>query len=263
MITDPNHDSLHILLIGSEAKTKQKQNKINISIHPPPLPLPIPIEDPEDICGTCEKEIRDDDPAILCEHCGKWIHTKCDNVSKKQYSEYQNDEDKIYECRNCRKCTVCEKAIPISQNPLECTLCYKRVHTKCNKFDKKDYNYFQKDEAPDFFCLKCLTETLPLQTLDNNHFDLAIKAINTPDEFNANDIQLTKSQKDMIKKINHAIGTGIDPDYYDEDTINPVDCKYYTIDEHNGKKFNSSKHFALLHLNIHSLEFHIDKLRTA
>ena len=224
-------------------------------------PSPFPIEDHENLCGTCLKEVHDQDPAILCEHCGKWIHTKCDKITKKQYSEYQNDENKMYECRNCRKCAVCEKTKPINQHPLECVLCYKRVHTKCNKFDKKDYDYFQKDETPDFYCIKCL-QALPLQNLDNNHFDLAIKAIDCPDEFNANDIQLSQSQKEMIKKINQAISTGLCNDD-DDDDINPVDCKYYTIDEHNNKKFNSIKHFSLLHLNIHSLEFHIEELRTA
>ena len=139
----------------------------------------------------------------------------------------------------------------------------KRVHTKCNKFDKKDYDYFQKDEAPDFYCTKCLSQELPLQNLDNNHFELAIKAINTPDEFSLNDIHLSQGQKDIIQKINQAIYTGINLNYDDDDYINPVDCKYYTIDEHNNKKFNSIKHFSLLHLNIHSLEFHIEELRTA
>ena len=75
-------------------------------------------------------------------------------------------------------------------------------------------------------------------------------------------IQLTQSQKDMIDKINTSLGKDIRYDYVDEDT-DPIDCKYYSVNEHNNKKFNSNKHFSLLHLNIHSLQFHIEELRIA
>ena len=68
----------------------------------------------------------------------------------------------------------------------------------------------------------------------------------------------------MIKEINKAIDRGFDLDDDSPDTeneINPIDCKYYTINQLNDKKLNSVKHFSILHLNIHSLEFHIEELR--
>ena len=131
----------------------------------------------------------------------------------------------------------------------------------CNKFDKKDSNYYTKDDSPDFYCIKCLNSALPLQNLDNNRFQLVVNAINCPDEYDTYDIQLSQSQKDMIKKLNVAIGSGMSIDHDDED-INPINCKYYTIEEHNKKKFDSTKHFSILHLNIHSLEFHIEDLQS-
>ena len=175
-----------------------------------------------------------------------------------------NDEEDIlkYECRNCRKCNVCAKVIPISQDPLECSLCDKRVHTSCNKFDKNDYNYYQNNNSPEFFCLECLKTALPLQSLDNNHFQLAIKAINCPDEYDADEIQLSHTQKEMIKKLNTAIASGIDLESEDDD-IRPINCKYYTTEQFSKKKFGSTKHLSILHLNIHSLEFHIEDLRTS
>ena len=66
----------------------------------------------------------------------------------------------------------------------------------------------------------------------------------------------------MIDKINRSIGTESKYDYDDENP-DPIDCKYYSVDEHNNKKFNSYKHFSVLHLNIHSLQFHIEELRIA
>ena len=40
-----------------------------------------------------------------------------------------------------------------------------------------------------------------------------------------------------------------------------IDCKYYTIDTFNNQKFKKRTFFSILHLNIHSVAFHIDELR--
>ena len=72
----------------------------------------------------------------------------------------------------------------------------------------------------------------------------------------------------MTKKINIEIGNGFDlqddnTDTDNEDVLNPIDCKYYTIDQLNKQKFNYIKYFSILHLNIHSLELHIEELNSA
>ena len=130
------------------------------------------------------------------------------------------------------------------------------------------HNTFQTNENIQFYCIKCLAETLPLQYLDNNQFDFATKGIDYPDEVNIDEIILSTSQLDMIRKINDAISKGFDvtddkTDNDNESEVHPIDCKYYTTDQFNNQKFNSNKHFSLLHLNIHSLEFHIEELRIA
>ena len=40
-----------------------------------------------------------------------------------------------------------------------------------------------------------------------------------------------------------------------------IDCKYYNMNEFSDAKFNDSKSFSILHLNIHSIQFHIEDLR--
>ena len=42
---------------------------------------------------------------------------------------------------------------------------------------------------------------------------------------------------------------------------NPLTCNYYDIDEFTKCKFNSSKTFSIMHLNIHSIQLHIDELK--
>ena len=96
---------------------------------------------------------------------------------------------------------------------------------------------------------------MPFLNLDNNQFNLTTKGIDYPDEVNIDEIFLSTTQLNMMQKINKAIDNSFNfnDDKVDLDTenkINPIDCKYYTINQ-----------FSILHLNIHSLEFHMEELR--
>ena len=48
----------------------------------------------------------------------------------------------------------------------------------------------------------------------------------------------------------------------DNDLISPINCNYFDDEEFNNAKFNSSKSFSVFHYNIHSIQKHIDSLRT-
>ena len=50
-----------------------------------------------------------------------------------------------------------------------------------------------------------------------------------------------------------------DDNYSDDDDF--IDCKYYSIPEFDSQKFHPDKTFSILHLNIASVELHIDDLR--
>ena len=61
----------------------------------------------------------------------------------------------------------------------------------------------------------------------------------------------------------------MDDDYDDDDNVNPdgdlvspINCNYYDYEEFSNSKFDSSKSFSVLHLNIHSIQKHIESLRT-
>ena len=104
--------------------------------------------------------------------------------------------------------------------------------------------------------------------LDNNQFDLTTKGIDYPDEVNnlttkgidypnevnIDNIFLSTTQLNMMQKINKAIeySFNFNDDKVDLDTeteINPIDCKYYTINQFNDKHLNSTKHSSIIHLN--------------
>ena len=231
-----------------------------------PLSHPHPDHEHEDLCGICQNIVKDNDKAIECNKCHKWIHIKCNKITAKQYRQFQENPNEIFECKNCNKCGVCNKIVATNHHAIECNLCLKWVHIKCNKLDKKDYETFKANENKHFFCINCLADSLPLLNLDSQQFDLTSQGIDFPEDIDINEIFLSPNQLQMIKKINEAVDNSLDlnSDINDTDNdyeVHPIDCKYYTTDQFNAQKLNSIKHFSILHLNIHSLEFHIEELR--
>ena len=207
---------------------------------PPPLPLPSLVDIDVEFCGICDVNVTESDKAIECNKCQKWIHIKCNKITDRQYKHFQGNPKEIFECKNCNKCNICEKTIAPSHKAIECKICLRKVHIKCNKFDNNDYNSYQNDKEMQLPCIKCLTDTLPFLNLDNNKFNLAIKGIDCPDEVNISDVHLNSAQLDMADKINRAISNNLNP--HNEDTLDtnnvtkPIDCQYYTINQFNFNK---------------------------
>ena len=106
-----------------------------------------------------------------------------------------------------------------------------------------------------------MASTLPFQNLNNKEYNLTSKGIDLPNEVNIDEMSLSNAQENLIKEINIAINRGFnlnekesDPD--NEEEINPIDCKYYTTDQFNDRKFNSTKHFSILHLKLRNSVLH-------
>ena len=114
-----------------------------------------------------------------------------------------------------------------------------------------------------FYCIKCLRESLPTLNLDDNQLNLTMNGVDYPEEVNVNEIFLSESQIGILNKINEAIKSF---DYSNDETENenevpPIDSKYYNIKDFNAQNFNPLKQFSILHLNIHSVELHIEEFR--
>ena len=71
------------------------------------------------------------------------------------------------------------------------------------------------------------------------------------------------AQQKLYNKLNNIINdVNINPNNDDEENDQPaIDCKYYNMNDFCDAKFNDSKSFSILHLNIHSIQFHIEDLR--
>ena len=63
-------------------------------------------------CGICNKSVMNNQKAIECDSCGKWIHTKCNGTTNNEYEELkllnemaENDPNIICEVWWCLRCT--------------------------------------------------------------------------------------------------------------------------------------------------------------
>ena len=172
-------------------------------------------------CSVCLGNVWDGDPALLCPYCDLWSHNRCNKIKSKEYKKHQN-------------------------NPEE-----------------------------HFCCLKCL-ENIPFNSLNSTEFDTFMKFDVIETENGAN-IKLTPtpSQQKIIDKLNTLIQqqnysnmqeneendstdhSGQPDMEYDE----PITCSYFSCEDFVKARLEAHKNFSILHLNIHSIQLHIEELR--
>ena len=152
-------------------------------------------------------------------------------------------------------CSICTKNV---RKGLCCDICDNYVHLKCNILDDKEYKYHDKNPGASFHCLKCMENLIPFSTLNDNQFNIAVKqGVNYILETGIKYTSIEMDKK-LFDRINHAVST----DQNDDDEIDTyIDCKYYGVEDFNKLKIKSEKSFSVFHLNIHSVQAHINDLR--
>ena len=163
---------------------------------------------------------------------------------------------------------ICSKTIACNHKKIACNSCKHKVHIKCTRFDKNDYNRYQKSECKTFFCVNCIKENMHFSDLNDNEFYVSVKMGTLHNSEIAAEFVPSDFQKKVLEQLNTAINNNAfdldadeTDDYENEDIIPALNCNYYTLDEFLATKFNSSKNFSILHYNIHSVERHIDEFR--
>ena len=166
------------------------------------------------------------------------------------------------------QCSYCDKIVKDNARALECDVCHRWIHMICNKLDQKGYDYHTTHPNAPFTCLSCLEKYIPFSSLDNNQFNLCVRlGVNfITNEFNINYAPRIRDQKLFIE-VNksmynsiHNISNDLDDDEDDDVEIN-MNCKYYGTDDFIKAKFKEEKTFSVIHLNIHSIERHIEEFR--
>jgi exonuclease III len=169
-------------------------------------------------------------------------------------------------CREQPKfpCPVCKKNVNINHRAICCDICNEWVHIKCNRLSEKDYKNLQNDPNKDgtvFHCIKCVSTILPFNSLTNlDFYSIVQRGVLLPIEVMENDQLSFLKCHEYINNLNEYVSSTQKEN--DEFSSPPIDCKYYTINEFIKTKFNPQKTTSIFHINIHSIEKHIDELRT-
>ena len=166
-------------------------------------------------------------------------------------------------------CSVCRKNVDDAHPSLLCPFCNLWSHNKCNKIKSSEYKTHQKNQKKHFCCNKCL-EQLPYNDLNNIELDSFLKFDVTGSENGANiSLKPTPNQQKIIDRLKNLIqqqGSTYDKDndysnLPENDYDQPLSCTYYSCEEFVNTKLESHKNFSILHLNIHSIQLHVEELR--
>lgn len=140
-------------------------------------------------------------------------------------------------------CSVCKKAVGSRHKAIQCDHCDKWVHIKCNNIDKKTYQKLQNDSTK-WFCKNCLSEVIPFSKLDDIEFD-KLHFCTTMEP------KVVPVCKTIIEEMSNFL----------DQNENAQVSKYYLPEDINKLDILNSNHLAYLHLNISSLQYHIDELK--
>ena len=161
------------------------------------------------------------------------------------------------------KCHVCAKRISLENHFLQCKNCQHYIHKKCNKLNDIDYNLLKSN--PTWFCIICVNDVFPFSSVSDQEVRL-IHSTNNISSINelSTDINIFPSSDNnkLFKKFNdyftsQALGTS---EIEEEFSSNPINCKYFDIDEFCSSDFVDINSLSVFHMNISSLNAHFDEL---
>ena len=106
-LSDDNNAILTPVIRTSDATTMPPAHPI-MQQTVPSIPPDVPLQSYP--CGTCRKEVSDDDAAIFCESgCSQWYHRICAGLTENAYNLLTNEENADWVCDQC----ISKKNIPL------------------------------------------------------------------------------------------------------------------------------------------------------
>ena len=161
-------------------------------------------------------------------------------------------------------CPVCTKPNRNGQNSIQCSTCNGWVHHKnrlnCSGITNIEFEVHNNDESKFYECDSC-TASLTLKTFAHLP-EFESTTINEFSEPTVNIFSSAKANhKDFLNKCSKIENFLNITDHVDEDILPTINSKYYDVDEFNLLKFDLPSSLKLAHVNIASLDYHIDDLR--
>lgn len=210
-------------------------------------------------CNRCYKNIHKNIRKIFCAQCNKFYHVKCTDLKSTKVFNQLKAQGKHWLCHICSppvkqkptKCKRCKKSIPKNKVIIKCSQCKKYFHSKCSNIT---YGKFSKCDS--WMCNGCTDQNFPFAKLDNNEFGLTMKGVDIPVLGDNTRLVPCFTIQTLLDKIpgDMSIQT---LDFLSEST----NSKYYTPSDFISAKISDTT-FSIFHINIASINAHIDDLNT-
>ena len=168
-------------------------------------------------------------------------------------------------------CPICSKLRRSNQSAIECTNCLKWVHHKnksnCSGLTDKEFSVHLNEKNKIWLCDNCVHSKnfeilthLPFFGLPDDSVDTEIPPISS----NASTSVATKYKEflSQCSYIETSSTVQFNGDDHTDDVYSTINSKYYDIDEFNSLKVDTQSSFSACHVNIASLDKHIDDLRS-
>ena len=160
-------------------------------------------------------------------------------------------------------CPICKLNWRKNQESIQCSNCNNWIHhnnkSKCSLLSDIDFKlHIGVDDIP-WNCAICDAELLPFATLDDSLF--LISSLDKDGDV-SHDVNLIPSISTNKFVANcDAITNALNYDYDDDQFQLNINSKYYDINKLNSLKLDKLSSFGLFHVNIASLNLHIDDLK--
>ena len=150
-------------------------------------------------------------------------------------------------------CGVCHKWVNSNHRAIQCGICHLWIHYRCNGLTLDEYQRLQLNMEV-WFCKKCISDIFPFTSLDEFEFDTLLHS-DRP-----SDIEL-RPPLDIMSKISDL--NNLDNSGIESNIPNPINSVYYYPSDFQKLNLSSSStYFSLFHVNLNSLDAHLDDLQT-
>ena len=230
-------------------------------------------------CGTCNKKVSQTGIPIKCSNCNLLYHQKCCLISNFSFKKLL-EKDLDWFCELCNddtfpfsnvsqdftdlfkdsdpdqikptkksKCNYCLKKVKQNVTFVHCHSCTCFYHLACMNLRGNDLPL-----PIDWQCPQCSLKALPFSHISDENMLLGFHGLSVTDTDKLSNIPGFTIQTLLDEMPDQDFST-------DDFLSNSIESKYYTPAKFLSEKF-SSKSFSLIHLNISSLQRHIDELVT-
>ena len=143
---------------------------------------------------------------------------------------------------------MCHKKVQARHRAIQCDLCDNWVHLKCNFLDHNTYQKLKQDDEY-WYCIKCNKLLIPFSNLT----DVQLLSLLQDKALHSLPNNLYESNNnELLEKINSLT------EHITLENENN-NCKYYQVNDLNNS-FRGQNYLATLHLNVQSLNAHIDDI---